>query len=96
MWQTQKPVLFGIIISHSCEQEPFYSASGCETQADFKDGEETRGANMKLEIVLEPHMDSVLVDYENKIRKYYLCQKILTPLLCLPSKNYDKMNLKLQ
>lgn len=42
LWQTQKPVLFGIIISHSCEQEPFYSASGCETQADFKDGEESR------------------------------------------------------
>lgn len=89
MWQTQKPVLFGIIISHSCEQEPFYSASGCETQADFKDGEETRGANMKLKIVLEPHMDSVLVDFgRNNIS--------LTPLLCLQSKNYDKMNLKLQ
>lgn len=89
MWQTQKPVLFGIIISHSCEQEPFYSASGCETQADFKDGEETRGANMKLKIVLEPHMDSVLVDFGRD-------NISLTPLLCLPSKNYDKMNLKLQ
>lgn len=89
MWQTQKPVLFGIIISHSCEQEPFYSASGCETQADFKDREETRGANMKLKIVLEPHMDSVLVDFGRD-------NISLTPLLCLPSKNYDKMNLKLQ
>lgn len=89
MWQTQKPVLFGIIISHSCEQEPFYSASGCETQADFKDGEETRGANMKLKIVLEPHMDSVLVDFGRD-------NISLTPLLCLQSKNYDKMNLKLQ
>lgn len=89
MWQTQKPVLFGIIISHSCEQEPFYSASGCETQADFKDGEETRGANMKLKIVLELHMDSVLVDFGRD-------NISLTPLLCLQSKNYDKMNLKLQ
>lgn len=89
MWQTQKPVLFGIIISHSCEQEPFYSASGCEIQADFKDGEETRGANMKLKIVLEPHMDSVLVDFGRD-------NISLTPLLCLQSKNYDKMNLKLQ
>lgn len=44
---------------------------------------------MKLKIVLEPHMDSVLVDFGRD-------NISLTPLLCLPSKNYDKMNLKLQ
>lgn len=96
LWQKQKPVLFGIIISNSCEQEPFYSALGCETQAHFKEGEETRGANMKLKIVLEPHMDSVLVDYENKIISFGRDNISLTQLLCLLSKNYDKMNLKLQ
>lgn len=47
------------------------------------------GANMKLKIVLEPHMDLVLVDFGRD-------NISLTPLLCLPSKNYDKMNLKLQ
>lgn len=44
---------------------------------------------MKLKIVLEPHMDSVLVDFGRD-------NISLTPLLCLQSKNYDKMNLKLQ
>lgn len=48
---------------------------------------------MKLKIVLEPHMDSVLVDYENKIISFGRDNISLTPLLCLPSKNYDKMNL---
>lgn len=91
LWQTQKPVLFGIIISHSCEQEPFCSASSCETQADFKEGEETCGANMKLKIVLEPHTDSVLVDYDNKIISFAPDNLSLAPLLCLASKSCGDM-----
>lgn len=47
--QIQKSILFEVIISHSGKEEPFYSATGCKTQADFKDVEETCRGSVKVE-----------------------------------------------